>query len=248
MAPAFWLDSISHSVIPQVNTVQAIWTMSKQDVSDQQYDDFFKFKTKRRHGEQMYRLHFASDAPIELKGLFYIAEMHDEAFGLGRQSPGVDLYSRKVLIEPESRVLPEWLRFVHGVVDSEDIPLHISRESMQDTAMMMRIKSVLTRRILRFLEQEMRKDRKQYQSFFQEYGNFLKEGICSDAAYQSDIARLMLFESSALPAGELTTLDEYISRAKPGQEKIIYLVAPHRGLAEASPYMEAFRGSEDNDF
>lgn len=169
-----------------------------------------------------------------------------EGFGLGRQRPGVDLYSRKVLIEPESKIMPEWLRFMQGVVDSEDIPLNVSREFMQDSALMRRIRTVLTRRVLRFLETEMKRNRKGYEKFFAEHGTYLKEGACAEQIYQNDIGKLLLFESSEMPAGKLTTLDEYVSRTAPGQSQIYYLVAPHRGLAEKSPYMESFKANKTN--
>lgn len=224
----------------RVNTVGALWSKSKDDISEEEYTEFFKFKAKT-FDEPLFKLHFSADAPISLQALFFVGKLNEESVGMGRMRPGVDLYSRRVLIEAESEVMPAWLRFLHGVVDSEDIPLNISRESMQDTALMRRIRTVLTRRVLRFFESEMKKDRETYEKFWQEHGSFLREGACTDHAYQADIAKLLLFESSALPPGQLTTLDEYISRARPGQNRVYYLVAPHRGLAEKSPYMEAFR-------
>ena len=224
----------------QVNTVQAIWAQSKADVTEDAYTEFYKYKTGDFEAP-LYRLHFTADAPIALKSLLFIGCTHEEKYGMGRVKAGVDLYSRKVLIEAGSRVMPDWLRFVQGVVDSEDIPLNISRESMQDSALMKRLRSTLTRRLLRFLEAEARRDAARYAKFFAEFGNFLKEGAVSDAAYAGDIARLLRFESSTLPAGQTTSFDEYVSRMPPGQSAIYYLVAPHRGIAEASPYMEAFR-------
>jgi len=226
-----------------VNTVGAIWTKSKSEVSEEQYTAFYKYKSGDFE-PPLYRLHFASDAPIALKALLYVGATHEEKYGMGRLRPGVDLYSRRVLIEAGSRIMPDWLRFVHGVVDSEDIPLNISRESMQDSALMRRLSSVLTRRVLRFLEAEARRDPETYaKRFFGEFGNFLKEGAVSDATYAPEVARLLRFESSAMPAGSLTSFDEYVSRCSPGQDTIYFLVAPHRGIAEASPYMEAFRGA-----
>lgn len=227
-----------------VNTVGAIWTKSgRGEVSEEEYAEFYKYKSGDFE-PPLYRLHFASDAPIALKALLYVGSTHEEKYGMGRLRPGVDLYSRRVLIEPGSRIMPDWLRFVHGVVDSEDVPLNISRESMQDSALMKRLRSVLTRRVLRFLEAEARRDPATYASkFFPEFGNFLKEGAVSDATYAPEVARLLRFESSALPAGSLTSFDEYVSRMPPGQDAVYYLVAPHRGIAETSPYMEAFRGS-----
>ena len=227
----------------QVNTVQAIWGLSKNEISEEQYAEFYKYKSGDFE-PPLYRLHFQSDAPISLKALLFVGRSHEEKYGMGRLKPGVDLYSRKVLIESGSpRLMPDWLRFVQGVVDSEDVPLNISRESMQDSALMRRLKATLTRRVLRFLEGEARKDPEAYNgTFFPEFGTFLKEGAVTDATHAGDIAKLLRFESSALPAGTLTSFDEYISRMPPGQSSIYYLVAPHRGIAETSPYLEAFRG------
>jgi TNF receptor-associated protein 1 len=196
-----------------VNTVGAIWTKgTRGEVTEEQYEQFYKFKSGDFE-PPLYRLHFSSDAPIALKALLYVGSTHEEKYGMGRLRPGVDLYSRRVLIEAGSRIMPDWLRFVNGVVDSEDIPLNISRESMQDSALMRRLRSVLTRRVLRFLESEARRDPEQYcKKFFLEFGNFLKEGAVSDATYSPEIARLLRFESSNLKAGSMTSLDEYISR------------------------------------
>jgi HSP90 family molecular chaperone len=171
---------------------------------------------------------------------FYVGAAHDEKYGMGRMKSGVDLYCRKVLIEASSDILPDWLRFVQGVVDSEDIPLNISRETMQDSSLVRRLRAVLTRRLLRFLETESRSDPAKYSStFFPEFGQFLKEGAITDAPYASDIPKLLRFESSGSPAGSLTSLDEYISRMPPGQSAIYYLVAPHRGITCANDEMLA---------
>ena len=225
----------------QVNTIGALWCKSKAEITEEQYNEFYKYKSGDFESP-LYRLHFSTDAPLAMKALLFIGAHHEEKFGMGRVKPGVDLYSRRVLIEASSKIMPDWLRFVHGVVDSEDIPLNISRESMQDSALMTRLRGVVTRRALRFLESEARSDATTYNTkFFPEFGNFLKEGIVSDATYAAQIAKLLRFESSQSPAGEMTSLDEYVSRMSPGQSDIYYLVAPHRGLAEASPYMEAFK-------
>ena len=214
-------------------------------MSDDQYNEFFRYKSGDYEAPQ-YRLHFVSDAPISMRALLFVGRSHEEKYGMGRLKPGVDLYSRRVLIEGGStRLMPDWLRFMQGVVDSEDVPLNISRESMQDSALMRRIKATLTRRVLRFLEGESKRDAAAYNSsFFPEFGSFLKEGAVTDSTHAPEIARLLRWESSALPPGELTSFDEYISRMSPGQANIYYIVAPHRGIAETSPYLEAFRGSK----
>jgi TNF receptor-associated protein 1 len=138
-----------------VNTVQALWTKSESEVSEEEYAEFYKF-IANAFDDPMYRLHFRGDAPIELKALFFIGSTHTEKFGYARLEPGVSLYSRKVLIERNSPdILPDWLRFVRGVVDSEDLPLSLSREKMQDSRLILKIRDVLTRRILRLLEQQV---------------------------------------------------------------------------------------------
>lgn len=138
-----------------VNTIQALWTMDQSEITDEQYTEFYRF-IANAFDEPMYRLSFKADAPIELKTLFFIGTSHMEKHGYARLQPGVSLYSRKVLIERNSKdILPEWMRFVRGVVDSEDLPLSLSRESMQDTRMLAKIKDVLTRKILRYLDDQV---------------------------------------------------------------------------------------------
>merc|ERR1712028_36545 len=118
-----------------------------------------------------------------------------EKYGMGRMEPGVSLYSRKVLIEAKSPdILPDWLRFVKGVVDSEDLPLSISREKMQDTRLIVKMRDILVRKLIRFFEERMLKEREEYNKFFAEFGHFLKEGVCTDFAHKDTIAKLLLFE------------------------------------------------------
>eukprot|EP01121_Diplochlamys_sp_Union-15-3_P012445 TRINITY_DN3726_c0_g1_i2.p1 TRINITY_DN3726_c0_g1~~TRINITY_DN3726_c0_g1_i2.p1 ORF type:complete len:376 (+),score=74.95 TRINITY_DN3726_c0_g1_i2:89-1129(+) len=165
-----------------------------------------------------------------------------EKYGMGRLEPGVSLFSRKVLIQSKCKgLLPEWLRFIKGVVDSEDLSLNLSREFIQDSAIIKRLQGVLTRRILKYLKDEFKADPKKYDKWFAEFGNFLKEGICSDFKWKEEIGSLLRAESSKSEAGQLTSLDEYISRMKPDQKEIFFLVIPSREFAENSPYFEAFK-------
>lgn len=140
---------------------------------------------------------------------------------MGRLEPGVSLYSRKVLIQAKAKgLLPDWLRFVKGVVDSEDIPLNLSREHMQDSSLITKLNSVLTKRILKFLEEESKKDPEAYQKWWAEFGNFLKEGLCTDFKWKAEIGRCLRFESSETESGKQTSLDDYVSRMKEGQREI----------------------------
>ncbi|RHY07263.1 hypothetical protein DYB36_006990 [Aphanomyces astaci] len=225
----------------EVNVVQALWTKDARDVSDDQYTDFYKF-IANAYDDPLYRLHFKADAPLELKTLFFIGSSHTEKFGYARLEPGVSLYSRKVLIERHSPdILPDWMRFVRGVVDSEDLPLSLSREKMQDSRLLAKMKDVLTRRILKFLDEQARKDPEKFDQFFAEFGQFIKEGVCMDFQNKAGLSKLLRYESSALDQGKTTSLDEYVSRAPPDQNEIYYLCAPSRELAFQSPYYEAFK-------
>ena len=230
----------------RLNTIGALWTQSKDSVTEQQHTDFYRY-FGNAYDTPLFRLHFSVDAPIALHALFYFPSRHMERYGMGRLEPGVSLYSRKVLIQAKSKlVLPEWLRWVKGVVDSEDIPLNISRESMQDSRLLKRINDILTRRVIKFLDEQSRADKAKYEEFWLEYGNFIKEGVCTDFDHRKDIAKLLRFDSSqGGGAGDgdksLVSLDDYVSRLGPAQQSIYYLSAPSRSYALSSPYYESFR-------
>ncbi|OQS06978.1 heat shock protein 75 kDa, mitochondrial precursor [Thraustotheca clavata] len=225
----------------EVNVVQALWAKPADEISDEQYSEFYKF-IANAFDEPLYRLHFKADAPIELKTLFFIGSTHTEKHGYARLEPGVSLYSRKVLIERHSPdILPEWMRFVRGVVDSEDLPLSLSREKMQDSRLLAKMKDVLTRRILKFLDERARKEPEKYDEFFKEFGMFIKEGVCMDFQNKAGLSKLLRYESSAMDEGKTTSLDEYVSRAAPDQSEIYYICAPSREMALQSPYYEAFK-------
>jgi len=225
----------------RVNTQEAIWSLDPKNITDEMHTAFYKF-VATAYDEPLYNLHFRADAPLDVKALFYVPSFHTEKHGMGRMEPGVNLYSKKVLVESKSAdILPDWLRFVKGVVDSEDLPLSISRERSQDTALIKKLKKVLTRRFISFLATKAKKDPDTYKAeFFPEYGHFLKEGICQDFEFQDQLSKLLYFETSKTMDGELSSLDEYVSRCTPDQKEIYYLCAPNRELALNSPYLEAF--------
>jgi TNF receptor-associated protein 1 len=156
-------------------------------------------------------------------------------------TPQVDLYCKKVLIQkhPEE-LLPTWMRFVRGVVDSEDLPLNIARESMQDSQLLRRIASAVTGRFLKFLGEQAKENPEQYNKFYSTFGAFLKEGVTSDFQHQRDLAGLLRFESSKTTGEETTSLAEYVERMKPDQKDIYFLNGSSREAIEAGPYLEIF--------
>ena len=162
--------------------------------------------------------------------------------GLFRNENKVALHCRKVLIEAEPKGLfPEWLRFLKGVVDSSDLPLNVSRETMQDSELLRKLNQVLTKRFLRFLNEQSQKEEATYLEFWNEFGMLIKEGAATDFTYKDDLAKLLRFESTALDAGKLTGLDNYIDRMTKDQNEILFLFGKSRESIEAGPYLEAMQ-------
>jgi len=224
-----------------LNTVGAIWLKSKSDISEEEYKEFYKFQANA-FDEPRFWLHFNADAPLEINSILYVPTENMEGFGFGRMEPGVSLYCRKVLIDSEPKnLLPEWLRFVRGVVDSADLPLNISRESMQDSSLIQKLNKVLTKRFLKTLEEKAQKEPEVYAKFWQDFGLFLKEGVTTDFTHRDHLLKLLRFESSYTEAGQTTGLDDYLSRAPEGQKEIYYLFGPSRSAIESGPYYEAFK-------
>ena len=229
----------------RVNTIDAIWLQEPKTVDEEKHYAFYKY-VSHMHDEPLSTIHFRMDAPLDIKALFYIPSFHQEKYGMGRMEPGVSLYSRKIMIEAKSPdILPDWCRLIKGVVDSEDLPLSISREKPQDSALVGKMRKALTRKLISHLSKMMRKEPEKYKDeFYKEYNFFLKEGICQDFESQQQLSKLLYFETSKGMAGELVSLDEYVSKCPPEQNDIYYLFAPSRELALQSPYMETFLKSK----
>jgi TNF receptor-associated protein 1 len=228
----------------RVNTIQAIWTRNKNEIKEEEYTEFYKF-IANAFDEPSYYIHFSADAPLAIHALLFVPRENFEGFGFGRMEPGVDLYCRKVMIDkhPEG-LLPEWMRFLRGVIDSEDLPLNISRETLQDNSIVRKVNQVISGRFLKFLEEEAKQNPEKFTRFWNTFGIFLKEGIVNDFAHQKEIARLLRFESSKTEKGKLTSLTEYLGRMKEEQKVIYYLNGPSREIIEGGPYLEAFRSRD----
>jgi len=224
-----------------VNTVQALWTKNKSEITEDEYSEFYRYIGHDSEAPQ-YRLHFSADAPLSIRALLFVPPKSYEHMTMTRGESEVSLYCKKVLIQPKAKALfPEWLRFLKGVVDSEDLPLNISRETMQDSALLRKINDVLTKRVLKWLDEEAKADPEKYDKFFAEHGHCLKEGAANDWQHREALAKLLRTESSFTEKGKSTSLTDYVSRMPEEQKEIYYLVAPNREAAEASPYYEVFR-------
>ena len=225
----------------ELNTVQALWTRNKSEIKDAEYDEFYKYIGHDSEAP-LYRLHFNADAPLAIRALLFVGAKNLELATFTREEHHVDLYCKKILIQARAKGLfPEWMRFLRGVVDSEDLPLNISRETMQDSALVAKLRDVLVKRFLKFLDEEAKADPEKFARFFREHGHCLKEGVTTDWQHRGGIAKLLRFESSTTEAGKFTSLTDYVSRMPEEQKEIYFLSAGNREAAEASPSYEVFR-------
>jgi molecular chaperone HtpG len=225
----------------RINTVQALWLRGKNEIKEEEYDEFYKFQAHDAEKPRL-RLHFSADAPLSINALLFVPKDNTEKMGFARLEASVALYCRKVLIDAKPKdLLPEWLRFLKGVVDSEDLPLNISRETMQDRSLVEKLNRVITKRFLKFLEEESRDRPESYAEFYKEFGVFLKEGAALDFSHKDALTKLLRFESSLSDKGKTTSLADYVSRMGADQKEIYYLVGPSRESIEAGPYLEGFK-------
>ncbi|KAM8713819.1 hypothetical protein ACLKA7_014047 [Drosophila subpalustris] len=224
----------------QANEIKPLWLMDPQSTTKEQHQDFYRF-ISNSFDMPRFTLHYNADVPLSIHALLYFPEGKPGLFEMSRDgSTGVALYTRKVLIQSKTEnLLPKWLRFVKGVVDSEDIPLNLSRELLQNNSLIRKLSSVISSRVIRFLQERAKKQPEEYEAFYRDYGLFLKEGIVTstDSAEKEEIAKLLRFESSKSETGRIS-LEEYAKSVSEEQKDIYYLAAPNRVLAEASPYYE----------
>jgi len=228
----------------KINTVQALWTKNKNEISEEEYTEFYKY-IANAYDEPLMKMHFSSDAPININTLMFVPKSNLEKFGFGRMEAGVNLYCKKVLIQEKAKdILPEWLRFVRGVVDSEELPLNISRETMQDSALIAKLNKVVTSRFLKYLDDQAKNEPEIFKEFWNEFSIFLKEGAANDFTHRQEILKLLRFESSKTGDGELISLGDYVGRMKEGQEAIYFINGPTRQIIEEGPYLEVFKNKD----
>lgn len=225
----------------RINEVEALWLKNKSDITEDEYKAFYQF-TAKAYDEPAYRLHFSADAPIAINALVFVPTENPEKLGFAKIDGGVSLYCKKVLIDADPKgLLPDWLRFLKGVIDSADLPLNISRESMQDSALVKKLGSVISKRVIKMFEKEAESDPEKYLAFYKKFDRFFKEGVATDYANREGLAKLLRFESTLTDAGKFVGFTDYVGRVKDGQDKIFYLVGPSREQLESSPYIEAFK-------
>jgi molecular chaperone HtpG len=225
-----------------INSRQAIWLRQKSQVKEEEYKEFYKL-IARDVRDPLKTIHYAADAPTEFRALMYIPQERPLDWMLGpEKKSGLDLYVRRVLIQHESEELsPTWMRFVRGVVDSADLPLNVSRETLQHNPLLATIRRNIVNRVLKTLDEMKGGEYETYVKFFREFGTLLKEGIGTDHGNRERLADLLLIESTKTKAGEYTTLAKVIEGLPAEQKEIYYLIGDAREQIENSPYLERFR-------
>ncbi len=229
----------------QANTQPALWREPKTSVTKEQYANFYKAQTYDSK-DPLDTQHISVDVPVQFAALLFIPDSQQDFFGNDRDFWGLDLYSRRVLIQHRNKdILPEYLAFLKGVVDVEDLPLNISRETLQENVLLRKIQQVIVKQTLSRMEKLARDDKETYEHLWHLHGRIFKLGY-HDYANRDRICALMRFNSSALADGTdkeplLTSLDEYMERAPEGQKTFWYVSAPNREAARMNPHMEMFR-------
>lgn len=224
-----------------LNSMKAIWARSKSEVSEEEYKEFYKH-VSHDFEDPFKTIHFAAEGTSEFKALLYLPAKKPFDLFMAERKRGIQLYVKRVFItEKCDALLPDYLRFVRGVVDSSDLPLNVSREILQEDVQIKRIQKSLVNKVLSTLTDLKEKEYDEYLTFWKEFGPVLKEGLHFDFANKEKLQELLLFQSSSTEAGAFVSLKQYVERMPENQKEIYYITGEDREALEQSPLLEAFR-------
>lgn len=224
-----------------LNSRKAIWLRPKSEITQEDYNQFYKHLS-HDFEDPAKVIHYSAEGAVEFRALLYLPAHRPLDLLWGDHHKGLQLYIRRVFIMDDSEVLlPSYLRFVKGVIDSPDLPLNVSREMLQQSAPLEKIRSNVVSKIIRTLGDMKNEEYDAYVGFFKELGILLKEGVYQDRAHRDDLAALLLLESTKTEPGKFTTLDRYVLGMPAEQKEIYYLIGENRELIENSPLLESFK-------
>lgn len=225
-----------------INRAQALWTRAKSEISDDEYKEFYKH-ISHDFADPLTWSHNKVEGKQQYTSLLYIPSKAPWDLWNREHQHGLKLYVQRVFIMDDAeQFMPNYLRFVKGVLDSNDLPLNVSREILQDNKITANLRQACTKRVLSMLEKLAKKEGDEYQNFWKEFGNVLKEGPAEDFANKERIAKLLRFTSTHEDsAAETVSLEDYVSRMKEGQDKLYYITADSYQAAANSPHLEIFR-------
>ena len=225
----------------KVNTVTALWQKRKDDLKEEELNEFYKYLSNDFQAPLGY-LHVALEGSVNFKSLLFIPETAPVALFSEKDYKGLHLYVNRVLIQDDCKdLLPEYLRFIKGVVDTEDLPLNVSREVTQNSPVMAKINKTLTGKVLGLLEDWAANDAAKYEKFYRGFSPLLKTGINTDFSNRDKLVNLLRFESSATEKGQFTSFKEYVARMASEQKEIYYVSGDHRETIERNPNLEYFK-------
>ena len=227
-----------------VNRRTALWRQSAAQVKPEEYKEFYHQLTYDT-GDPLLHVHLVADAPVNVRSILFVPAKRDRNLFTGQSDHGLRLYSRKILIQQRNKdLLPEYFRFIEGVVDSEDLPLNVSREMVQSNPVLRQMRRALTNRLFRDLKNLAENDDEKYLTFWHEFGVFMKEGVASDPASHEHLVELLRFQSTK--SGEAkpwTTLKQYKERMGSEQKAIYYVLGENLKSVERSPHLDYFRAN-----
>jgi len=225
----------------KVNTIAAIWREPKSSIKKEQYDEFYKFLTYDNE-EPLETIHSSVDAPIQFNALLFIPKKSYEFWRFNRDDYGLDLYVRRVLIQHQNKeLLPEYLSFVKGVVDSEDLPLNISRETLQENIIFTKISQSITSNVLSHLTKVAKDNPERYADFWKEHGKIFKLGYMDFSNMEKYQSLLRFNSSESKDEKELVSLEDYAGRMKKDQKEIFYALGASREAIDMNPHLEIFK-------
>jgi molecular chaperone HtpG len=227
----------------RVNQQTSLWRKNPSEVKAEDYKNFYQQLTLDFQ-EPLATIHFASDAPVNVRALLFIPASREKNMFSARKEPGLLLYSHNVLIQEYcTDLLPKWLGFVDGVVDSEDLPLNVSRETVQNTRVMRQLAKTIRGRVLRELKTMSENDAEKYERFWNEYGRAFREAIATDPEAKDETLPLFRYASSKSD-GKLISLDAYIQQMREGQNEIYYVLGDDLKSVAHSPHLDPFRARD----
>ena len=225
----------------KIDSREAIWTQPKANLKEKDYNEFYRFFLNATEDPETF-IHLSSDAPVQFNSIMYVPKSNSEIYGWIKSDPGIDLYSKKVLIQKACKdIVPEYFRFIKGVVDSEDIPLNISRETIQSNVRINKIKKHILKKIYEHLKKIKTDDRDKFLKIWKNFQRNFKEGVPNEYEFREELASLLLFHSSKTTKETYTDLDEYIERMDKEQFEIFYAVGNDFDSIERNPALEAFK-------
>jgi molecular chaperone HtpG len=225
----------------RINSATALWARPKNDITDAEYKEFYKH-ISHDFQDPLTWIHYKVEGNLEYTALFYIPEHAGLDLWERERKSGIKLYIQRVFIMDNAEVLPAYLRFVKGVLDSNDLPLNVSREILQNNATLEKIRTATTKKILNMLDKMALDEKDQYTKLWNTFGQAIKEGVVEDFANKAEIAKLLRFASTHSDSSEqVVALADYVARMKPEQKSIYYIIADSFAAAKNSPHLEIFR-------